>query len=115
MDTIGSSDEDSYTNEYDNENDLVIDLKENMSDTLRTNRNCNILKGRNFHCEHCQKTFSQASNYKTHLKVHGLGDQLYVCRICGRDFQYKNSFQIHIATHEGGIIINKMYSLIFYR
>ena len=114
MDTIVSSDEDSYTNEYDNEHDLVIDLKENMSDTLSAKSNGNMLNSRTFHCEHCQKTFSQASNYKTHLKAHGLGDQFYVCSLCGRDFQYKNSFQIHVATHEEGntnIIILKSYIL----
>ena len=107
MDAIGISDEDSGFNEYDNEHELVIDLKENISERI-TNQSdcCTPLKDRSFRCEYCQKTFSQASNYKTHLKVHGLGDQLFVCGICGRDFQYKNSFQIHLATHEAGKTFN---------
>ena len=109
MDTIAVRSGDSYIHEYDSENELVIDLKENISHTLSAEGNWKkILKSRKFHCEHCPKSFSQASNYKTHLKVHGLGDQFYICRICGRDFQYKNSFKIHIATHEEGNMLHNM-------
>ena len=100
MDSISISDEDSCSNEYDNEHDLVIDLKENISDRISGKSERALLNDQRFHCEYCQKTFSQASNYKTHLKVHGLGDQFYICGLCGRDFQYRNSFQIHIATHK---------------
>ena len=103
MDTVGLIEEDSFIGDYDGEHDLVIDLEENISDTLADNNSGNILKSQKIYCDHCPKTFSQASNYKTHLKVHGLGAQFYICTICGRDFQYKNSFQIHIATHSEGI------------
>ena len=27
-------------------------------------------------CDHCPKTFSQRSNYRSHLKVHGMGTQV---------------------------------------
>ena len=103
MDTASLIEEDSFIGDYDGEHDLVIDLEENSSDTLPDNNSGNRLNSRKIYCAHCPKTFSQASNYKTHLKVHGLGEQFYVCTICGRDFQYKNSFQIHIATHSEGI------------
>ena len=39
MDTIAVRSEDSYIHEYDSENDLVIDLKENISDTLSAEGN----------------------------------------------------------------------------
>ena len=65
---------------------LVIDLKENVHECLHE-------------CSECPKKFGQAANYKTHLKVHGHCDQIYVCPICGKDFLYKNSLAIHIGTH----------------
>ena len=68
------------------EDDLVIDLKENF---------------KLWNCAHCPKTFLQSCNYKTHLKVHGLNlDHLYICPICGKDFVYKNSLAIHLGTHQ---------------
>jgi len=101
MDTIHVADVPSCLNDYDNdEHELVIDLKENISDRISVKNKGRPLEDKPFKCEYCQKCFSQASNYKTHLKVHGLGDHLYVCGLCGRDFQYKNSYLIHIATHE---------------
>ena len=103
MDAASLIQEDSFIGDYDGEHDLVIDLEENISHTLADNNSGNILNSRKIYCDYCPKSFSQASNYKTHLKVHGLGKQFYVCTICGRDFQYKNSFQIHLATHSEGI------------
>ena len=68
------------------EEELVIDLKENL---------------KLWNCAHCPKTFVQACNYKTHLKAHGLNiNQLYICPICGRDFAYKNSLAVHLGTLE---------------
>ena len=105
MDSIVIQEEDPFFCEYDTGHDLVIDLKENISDgRVRDRLDSSASKAKNIQCEYCPKTFLQASNYKTHLKVHGRGDQLYICALCGRDFQYKNSFQIHVATHNQGKI-----------
>ena len=105
MDPIVIREEDSFFGEYDSEHDLVIDLKENISDGIVRDRlDSSASKSNKIPCEYCPKTFLQASNYKTHLKVHGRGDRLYICGLCGRDFQYNNSFQIHVATHNQGKI-----------
>ena len=55
-----------------------------------------------FDCENCHKITTQKSNYKTHLKVHNsVCTTLYICAICGRDFNYKNSLHVHMGSHGG--------------
>jgi KRAB domain-containing zinc finger protein len=54
-------------------------------------------------CPDCGKTFRQASNLRTHLKVHGkVAGEFFICGLCGRDFQYKNSLRVHLGTHDPG-------------
>ena len=92
--------EEELSNELSDESDdLVIDLKENL---------------KLWSCSHCPKTFVQACNYKTHLKVHGLNvDQLYICPLCGRDFAYKNSLAVHLGTHQQDSAEDKLFNCNF--
>ena len=53
-------------------------------------------------CHDCGKVFRQASNLRTHLKVHGKSAvrEFFLCSLCGRHFQYKNSLLVHLGTHQ---------------
>ena len=53
-------------------------------------------------CEDCGKVFKQASNLRTHLKVHGKSAvrEFFLCSLCGKHFQYKNSLLVHLGTHQ---------------
>ncbi len=56
-------------------------------------------------CSDCGKTFRQSSNYRTHLKSHGVlaTATAHACGLCGREFLYKNSLRAHaVAAHGGG-------------
>merc|ERR1719471_526299 len=53
-------------------------------------------------CDDCGKVFKQASNLRTHLKVHGKSAvrEFFLCSLCGKHFQYKNSLLVHLGTHQ---------------
>ncbi|XP_053622610.1 zinc finger protein ZFAT-like isoform X2 [Plodia interpunctella] len=56
-----------------------------------------------YHCELCDKTFSDSSNFVKHKKVHNL--ETYVCDVCNKKFVAKSSLVAHIATHSPEPII----------
>ena len=53
---------------------------------------------RPFHCEICEKRFSQKCNLVTHLRLH-TGEKPYNCDFCDKRFTQKGNLDAHIKTH----------------
>ncbi|XP_064104366.1 zinc finger protein 79-like [Macrobrachium nipponense] len=49
-------------------------------------------------CSICQKSFSQSTNFKRHMRTH-TGEQPYNCSICKRSFSQSSDLKRHIRTH----------------
>jgi len=50
-------------------------------------------------CEHCDKEFSRADNYKNHLRTHS-NSKPFKCVHCFSEFTYRSSFNRHVQTHD---------------
>jgi KRAB domain-containing zinc finger protein len=51
-------------------------------------------------CRACNKSFSSASGYHNHKKLHhGSRDNLYTCKICGTSYGSSSRLKIHEASH----------------
>ncbi|XP_053684487.1 uncharacterized protein LOC128734352 [Sabethes cyaneus] len=47
-------------------------------------------------CTHCYKSFSDASNYAKHLKVHEMDGVVLICHHCGKPFKNKMAISKHV-------------------
>ena len=63
----------------------------------------NIHKGhKDYKCDSCGKSFSQSENLKRHIKILHEGQKNYKCDSCGKSFTQSGDLNIHIKTiHEG--------------
>ncbi|XP_015760008.1 PREDICTED: RB-associated KRAB zinc finger protein-like [Acropora digitifera] len=58
-------------------------------------------------CKVCDKSFSDPSNMKKHVKLHESEDTIHKCRYCGRNFVRYRGLLNHIKSkHSGHISIN---------
>ena len=48
-------------------------------------------------CEHCNKKFKRANNYKHHLAVHSGEFKLIKCETCLKKYQSKKAYDAHIS------------------
>ncbi|KAG7169702.1 zinc finger protein 665-like [Homarus americanus] len=70
--------------------DLRIQLKEH--------RKVHTTKVRIYECSHCDKVFTEARKYYSHLGFH---DRLFECRSCGRRFSLLGNLKKHLSIHQG--------------
>ena len=58
-------------------------------------------KERNYHCDHCNKTFGQKDVAKSHMaQVHNDENHTrYCCHLCDKRFYRKNQYVRHIRVH----------------
>jgi hypothetical protein len=60
----------------------------------------NLRPSKNFHCQHCSKTFNRLYNLKSHLVTHDR-TMSFSCDICNRAFARKSDAKRHMRTHSG--------------
>ncbi|CAK1542890.1 unnamed protein product [Leptosia nina] len=51
-----------------------------------------------YKCTHCDKSFSDSSNFSKHKKLHG--EMYFQCDLCSRRFKTKKALVVHIARHD---------------
>ena len=57
---------------------------------------------RQFNCDSCEKSFTQAGNLKVHIKTLHEGQRYYRCDYCGKSSTTSGNLKDHIQTiHEG--------------
>ena len=57
-------------------------------------------KVKNFHCPHCDKSFSQRNKLTYHVRTHS-GEKPFSCPECGRAFSLLWNLKTHLRTHTG--------------
>lgn len=65
---------------------------------LKEHRKVHAAKMRTYECTHCDKVFTEARKYYSHLGFH---KRLFECRPCGRRFSLLGNLKKHLSTHEG--------------
>lgn len=65
---------------------------------LNEHRKVHTTKVRVYECSHCDKVFTEARKYYSHLGFH---DRLFECRSCGRRFSLLRNLKKHLTIHQG--------------
>ncbi|XP_050701626.1 zinc finger protein 814-like [Eriocheir sinensis] len=65
---------------------------------LKEHRKVHMSKVRIYECSHCDKVFTEARKYYSHLGFH---KRLFECQPCGRRFSLLGNLKKHLSTHEG--------------
>lgn len=65
---------------------------------LKEHRKVHMAKVRIYECSHCDKVFTEARKYYSHLGFH---KRLFECLPCGRRFSLLGNLKRHLSTHEG--------------
>ena len=64
-------------------------------------RHHNPLTGQTFfRCDVCGKDFKYQTTLQVHLRKHA-GDEPNVCKLCGKDFQFGSRLKVHMRSHTG--------------
>ncbi|KAG0715554.1 Zinc finger protein 568 [Chionoecetes opilio] len=64
---------------------------------LKEHRKVHAAKARMYECSHCDKVFTDARKYYSHLGYH---KQIFACQPCGRRFSLLGNLKKHLSTHE---------------
>nr|XP_045602971.1 zinc finger protein 571-like [Procambarus clarkii] len=65
---------------------------------LKEHRKVHTMQLRIYECSHCDKVFTEARKYYSHLGFH---DRLFECRSCGRRFSLLGNLKKHLTIHQG--------------
>lgn len=65
---------------------------------LKEHRKVHSNKVKIYDCGHCDKVFTEARKYYSHLAFH---DRLFECRLCGRKFSLLRNLKKHLTIHKG--------------
>ena len=51
-----------------------------------------------FHCNDCDKSFTQKESLQKHMSVHS-GEFKFGCNKCGKGFNVRRQYENHLTTH----------------
>ncbi|KAG1929082.1 gastrula zinc finger protein XlCGF8.2DB-like [Pimephales promelas] len=85
----------------DENHDLTIGEKSTPTEMTCSKKGAQKTKSNSdFTCSHCGRSFNHKRNFEVHVRTH-TGEKPYTCQQCGKSFTQKQNLKVHMRIHNG--------------